>query len=89
MTRLTLQIDDLVVSSFTTEEASASTGTWAKLCTADISTCPRTSPDGGCLCTADISTCPRTAPEYGCVCTGDISTCPRTQYCSIDICEIN
>ena len=92
--RLTLQLEDLVVCSFATQEQTAATGTWAKLCTGDISTCPRTSPEGGCVCTADISTCPRTSPEGGCVCTADISTCPRTQLCldgsAVDPCaELN
>lgn len=74
MARITL--DDLVVSSFFTETGPALYG--EKICTADISTCPRTSPEGGCLCTADISTCPRTTEPVFCVCTADISTCSRT-----------
>lgn len=90
MTRLTLQIEDLVVSSFATQEVRAS-ATWAKVCTADISTCPRTG-DYNCICTGDISTCPRTSPEGGCVCTADISTCPRTGTCyatnAVDACDI-
>jgi hypothetical protein len=89
MTRLTLQIEDLVVSSFATQGPTAASGTWAKLCTADISTCPRTGADA-CICTADISTCPRTSPDGGCVCTADISTCPRTGTCygtnAVDAC---
>lgn len=79
MTRLTLQLDDLVVSSFTTQELEFAAA-YGKICTGDISTCPRTSPEGGCVCTADNSTCPRTSPEGGCNCTADISTCPRTGF---------
>jgi hypothetical protein len=62
MARITM--DDLVVTSFFTEGSPL----WndAKICTADISTCPRTSPEGGCICTADISTCSRTSPQGGC-----------------------
>ena len=47
MTRLTLQIDELVVSSFTTDETPAA-DVRPTLCTGDISTCPRTSVRGGC-----------------------------------------
>lgn len=79
MTRLALHLDDLVVTSFATQAAAPGPG--ATVCTADISTCPRTSPDGGCVCTADISTCPRTIPDSGCPFTGDYITCPRTQIC--------
>ena len=83
MARLTLGIESLMVTSFATQDDAFA---WeGKVCTADISTCPRTT-DPYCdkVCTADISTCPRTtAPLCEEVCTADISTCPRTTspYC--------
>jgi hypothetical protein len=59
-----ISIEDIAVSSFFTETPSLDTG--EKICTADISTCPRTSPEGGCICTGDFSTCSRTSPQGGC-----------------------
>jgi hypothetical protein len=61
MARIT--IEDLVVASFFTEPT-ADFG--EKKCTADISTCPRTTDPYLCVCTADISTCSRTSPQGGC-----------------------
>jgi hypothetical protein len=82
MARLTLE--SLMVTSFATQDESFAWDS-EKVCTADISTCPRTtSPYCDKVCTADISTCPRTtAPLCEDLCTADISTCPRTTspYC--------
>ena len=72
MARLTLQPDDLVVSSFATHEISFAIDA-KTICTGDISTCPRTSPEGGCVCTADISTCPRTDFDTKCA-VGTVAT---------------
>lgn len=62
MARIT--IEDLQVTSFFTDAPEVSYDAWR--CTADISTCPRTSPEGGCVCTADFSTCSRTSVQGGC-----------------------
>lgn len=74
MARITLGIDDLVVTSFITGTTAIAPGT-GKLCTADISTCPRTDPLGGCY-TLEAGTCQ--TEEWDCICTADISTCSRT-----------
>ena len=74
MARFTLEA--LEVTSFVTQAAPSEP--WEKVCTGDISTCPRTTDPKNCQCTADISTCPRTTDPVYCVCTADISTCSRT-----------
>lgn len=61
MARITLE--DVEVTSFFTETLA---DLEEKKCTADISTCPRTTHPIFCVCTADISTCARTSVEGGC-----------------------
>lgn len=65
---ITIALEDLEVTSFYTEPASATA----------VEETPDSNDPDLCICTADISTCPRTTDAYVCCCSAADSGCHLT-----------